>query len=1132
MSETAIQQFKSAVGKPIAAGLGEQRGSRAEFTVNLSHKFDDQNLFNVSSPEAKKSLNLLIDTGAQISLINVLSLNGQTLVNTSDTIMLRGLTGHTIETVGTCTITFPSLQISHIFHVTPKEFVFSNRQIAGIIGEDLLVQTQAILNFKSRDITFSNVSNFQKIIIPPRCEYLVQFEVGTDKEMLCNSAEIADGVFVGNSLHQPLNNKILIPIMNTREESVTINNFNPNLEEYQGIINQFCDIRITDETRINTITQLIKIPSELNTEEKSSILEICSRYQDLFQLPNEFLSHTEAIKHEIPLFSDTAPINVRPYRLPQAQKEFIEKQTREMLDKNIIQYSKSPWNFPLLVVPKKGPQKYRLVVDYRKLNDVTVGDAFPLPNITEIFDQLGFCQYFTSLDLATGYHQVLIDPKDRPKTAFSTPTGHYEFNRMSMGLKGAPATFQRMMTHVLTGLQGIHCLIYLDDIIVYGKNLKDHNNKLTEVLQRLREHNLKLQPEKCHFLQKEITYLGHIISGSGVKPDPKKIDCIKNYPRPTNGKELQAFLGLGNYYRRFIEQYSSISYNLTQLLKKNAVFNWSEEVEKSFQKLKEELTGPRVLQFPNFEEEFNLTTDASNFALGAILSQGTIGSDKPIAYASRVLQKAEKNYSTIEKELLAIVWAVKNFRPYLYGRKFTVVTDHKPLVWLFNLKDPSARLMRWRLQLTEYDFSVIHKAGKYNTNADALSRIQIDSSGILESQQYLVTTRSKTNSNPNPTCSSSKSANNPNARSQATQSNSSNDDAIVEITDPNTVIQILKEYHDAPIGGHQGLTRTYKRIRLKYKWHKMLKDIQKYVKNCPSCQVNKSSKINKVPMAISTTSNEPFVKLYLDIVGPLPETENANKYILTMQDDLSKYSIAVPLPTFDAKTVAEALVNEMILIFGSPKYILTDCGTNFLSKLFAEVCQIFKIKKLQTTAYHPQTNGSLERSHRTLKEYLRHYVDANVNNWDRWISKAMFIYNTTPHSTTKFTPFKLLFGREAEIPSAVTSTKPPPYSYDNYAQDLLAKLNEIHKLAKINIDHSKAISKQNYDKNTNQVQFHVGDKVLYKIQKRSALDPLWSGPHNVIKINSPENTTIFINRKKRRVHNNNLKLYNEEKRNS
>lgn len=251
-----------------------------------------------------------------------------------------------------------------------------------------------------------------------------------------------------------------------------------------------------------------------------------------------------------------------------------------------------------------------------------------------------------------------------------------------------------------------------------------------------------------------------------------------------------------------------------------------------------------------------------------------------------------------------------------------------------------------------------------------------------------------------------------------------------------------------------------------------------------------------------------------------------------MQDDLSKFSVAIPLPTYDAKSVAQALINKIILVFGAPKYILTDQGTNFLSILFSEICQVFKIKKLQTTAYHPQTNGALERSHRTIKEYLRHYVDTNINDWDQWLAQAIFVYNTTPHSTTKFTPFKILFGHEAEIPSAITNTNPPAYTYGNYAQDLLIKLNEIHRLARENIDSSKATAKQNYDRNAKPMQFHVGDKVLYKIPKRTALEPLWSGPHTVTNINSPENTTIFINRRKRRVHNNNLKLYQEEKQNS
>ena len=325
-----------------------------------------------------------------------------------------------------------------------------------------------------------------------------------------------------------------------------------------------------------------------------------------------------------------------------------------MLKTKIIQTSASQWNAPLLVVPKKadasGKPKLRVVVDFRKLNDLTIGDSFPLPNITDILDQLGNAKYFTTLDLASGYHQIPMIEEDKPKTAFSTPYGHYEFNRMPFGLKNAPATFQRLMNSVLTGLQGLKCLVYLDDIVVYGASLEDHNRRLKEVLKRLRENNLKLQPDKCEFLRKEVIYLGHIISENGIQPDPSKLKAIKEFPTPKKVKDIQSFIGLAGYYRKFIEDFSKIAKPLTKLTKKTEKFEWTSEQQNAFDILKEKLTTAPVLKYPDFTQEFIVTTDAPDYAIGAVLSQGSVGQDRPIAYASRVLSRAEQNYSTTEKK--------------------------------------------------------------------------------------------------------------------------------------------------------------------------------------------------------------------------------------------------------------------------------------------------------------------------------------------------------------------------------------------------------------------------------------------------------------------------------------------------
>ncbi|CAH2089856.1 unnamed protein product [Euphydryas editha] len=294
---------------------------------------------------------------------------------------------------------------------------------------------------------------------------------------------------------------------------------------------------------------------------------------------------------------------------------------------------------------------------------------------------------------------------------------------MPFGLKNAPSTFQRLMNTVLSGLQGLHCYIYLDDCILYSADLSSHIDKLKLVLERFRQHNLKLQPDKCEFLRREVTYLGHVITDKGVSPNPEKVRAIESLPAPKNPKDVKSFLGLVGYYRRFIENFSKITKPLTSLLKKDVSFHWTQEQELAFQTLKHKLISAPLLQYPDYSKPFILTTDASNYAVGAILSQGEIGKDKPIAYASRTLNKAEGNYSTTEKELLAILFGVKTFRPYLYGYQFKIVTDHRPLVWLFNVKDPGSRLMRWRLKLEEYNYEIIYKQGRLNSNVDTLSSI-------------------------------------------------------------------------------------------------------------------------------------------------------------------------------------------------------------------------------------------------------------------------------------------------------------------------------------------------------------------------------------------------------------------------
>ena len=363
-----------------------------------------------------------------------------------------------------------------------------------------------------------------------------------------------------------------------------------------------------------------------------------------------------------------------------------------------------------------------MVVDYRKLNEKTVAEKYPVPRIDEILDNLGKSVYFSTIDLAQGFHQIEMHPDSIQKTAFSVDNGHYEYLRMAFGLRNAPCTFQRVMDNIFREYLNRFCFVYMDDVICFSKSLDEHKQHLKLIFEKLRQFNLKVQIDKCEFFRKDVEFLGHTVTPEGIRPNPSKIKAIQNYPIPKTTKEIKSFLGLIGYYRRFICNYAKIVFPLTKCLKKDAKIDYKdEEFVSAFQTCKELLVNSPILAYPDFTKPFKLTTDASNVAVGSVLSQN----NKPVAFYSRTLNSAERNYSTIEKELLAILNSTKHFRPYLFGRKFLIETDHKPLVWLYKIKEPNSRLIRWKLKLEEFDFTIVYKRGKENFVADALSRVEV-----------------------------------------------------------------------------------------------------------------------------------------------------------------------------------------------------------------------------------------------------------------------------------------------------------------------------------------------------------------------------------------------------------------------
>lgn len=1220
---------------------------------------------------------------------------------------LSGITGHTLHSFGTTDLTLclGKDERTTEFHVAPSSFPVP---YDGILGKPFIIGLETILNYKTKQLiltdkqnpsnlvnptelpktsnsvgnseTQNSTENLQpkefKITLQPRSETIISIPTPNLQEeeiYLIPAQTLDESILCSNTVNQVRQKQILIAAVNPTEQTVQLTE-----EQIKGLkFENFTEVKVqtihkATET-VRTTGRLVALRDSLDTEhlnieERESLISTCEQYSDIFHLEGDPLTCTDAVFHEVNTPASTQPINERPYRLPHRHKDEINKQMKQLEEDNIIAPSRSPWNAPLLVVPKKadkdGVVKYRVCVDFRKLNQISVGDAYPLPNIIDILDQLGKSKYYTTLDLAQGYHQVRMHPEHTEKTAFSTDKGHFEFLRVPFGLKGAPATFQRLMNTVLAGLTGLKAFVYLDDIIIYALSIADHSEKLKAVFERLRTFNLKLQPSKCTFMRKEVNYLGHVITDQGVKPNPQKIKCVIEFPIPTNEKEVKSFLGLSGYYRRFVPGYGRIAKPLTALLKKDVNFKWTDLCQEAFDTLKKILTTEPLLQYPDFTRTFNLTCDASNYAIGCVLSQGPIGADPPIAYASRTLNRAESNYNTTEKELCAIVWGVKQFRPYLFGQKFNIVTDHQALNWLFNIKDPGSRLTRWRLKLAEYEYEIHFKPGASNTNADALSRIN-----------RVVTRSSKSpNSTESPDCAEPSTST---EHSSSTEPLSSyqkflkekvaftpkvveskgdifetdqsmalaqcvssdlkmtkgialefrrrfgglnqlrrlprtvpdvlslrlkereifylvtkqhfwqkpepehffqslqklrtlceereirtltcprlgtgldglqwetvrsmlqyifrDSQVTIQVLVPETVteedqLQIIREFHENPMGGHQGTTRTHQRISQHHNWKGMRKQIKKYIRECATCQANKSSnRTAREPMTITTTASRPFEKIYMDIVGPLTKSYNGNVFILTLQDDLSKFAWAAPMPNHEANTVAKFFVTQFVCLHGLPQSLVTDCGTEFLSKVFKEVCQLLKIKQTSTSPYHPQSNGSLERSHRTLAEYLRSFVNKDPQNWDTHVPFAMFCHNSTTHTSTKYQPYQLVYGHPITVPNSFMKNTEPQYNYDDYYFELKRNMQEAQAQAKTHLYDSKQKSKDRYDQKISPLTISIGDKVL--IQEKASkgkLAPKWIGPYTVIETN-PESPNITILKKNRPVilHRNLLKQFYE-----
>lgn len=656
----------------------------------------------------------LVDTQADISIIKLDSI-GTLQIDPTEEICIKGITNNTIKSIGTVDINLfvGNHVITNKFHVVPNNFSIPSD---GILGKDFIKGLKCNISYEDMTISFYLGNNLaiidilsspitNTVVIPPRSQSIRKFHLkrGTGAQVI-ESQEISAGVFLARTIVD--RNHAYVKVLNVTDKPVVIPS---DKIEHENLSDYY--VFTTEETKVNAIRtkkliELIKEKTPKHAED--SLMNLITEYNDIFALDSDRMSINNFYEQKLRLKDDT-PVFSKNYRLPETQRQEINAQVEKLLKNDLIENSVSHYNSPVILVPKKcstKEKKWRMCIDYRLLNKKLIPDKYPLPRIDDILDELGKAKYFSILDLYSGFHQIPLEKSSRELTSFSTQKGSFQWKVLPFGLNVAPNSFARMMNLAFSGLEPQQAFLYMDDIIVIGCSVKHHRNNLESIFKICRKYNLKLNPYKCEFYRNEVVFLGHKCTDKGILPNEEKIEAVQKYPTPLNKDEVRSFVALANFYRRFINNFAEIARPLNKLTRKKSIFIWSKECQKAFEMLKNSLIQKPILQYPDFKKEFVVTVDASNYACGAVLSQNHNGHKLPISYISRTFQKGELNKAIIEKELLAIHFAITYFRPYLYGRHFTVQSDHRPLIFLFNMKNPASKLTRIRLDLEEYSFDV------------------------------------------------------------------------------------------------------------------------------------------------------------------------------------------------------------------------------------------------------------------------------------------------------------------------------------------------------------------------------------------------------------------------------------------
>ena len=886
----------------------------------------------------------------------------------------------------------------------------------------------------------------------------------------------------------------------------------------------------------------------MSKEQRCEYVDLLREYLDVFAWSASDLKGIppELGQHHIDLVDGSVPVRQRQYRLNPKYSLMVKEEIDSLLKAGFIYpVNNSEWVSPIVVVPKKvgsdGKVKIRVCQDFRKLNAATKKDYFPLPFTDIILDHVAGQECYSFLDGFSGYNQVSIREEDQLKTTFTTEWGTFAFNRMPFGLCNAPGTFQRLMVDIFRDFLRHFLEVFIDDFAVFSK-WKEHLQYLRKTFQRCRETGLKLHPGKCFMGMVSGILLGHIVSRNGLEVDSDKVRVILILLAPTNVREVRGFLGCVGYYRRFIIAYARLAAPLTELLKKEEEFLWTDRRQQAFEELKKALASAPILSAPDWSKEFHVTIDASGWCLGAILwQQGEDRTEYPIYYASRQMSLAERKYTTTEREALAVVYACKKFRHYLLGYKIVFHTDHDSLKYLVNKPDLSGRIARWILLLQEFNYEVVVKPGKANANADYLSRLRgpeavsdINSpfpdefpdetevfhiSGLEESDyseiiQYLTQGKYPDGFNREEKMVFQNTVA-PFTLIRGVLFRMGPDDQLRRCLEEPERKQVMRALHAGPSGGHFAAVTTINRIRTAgYWWPYIIRDVKNFVGQCDQCQRTGAPSFRNHWPLTPIIPLAPFEKWGIDFIGPInPVTVRKRRYIILATDYATRWVEARATVKNDAPAAATFLFEEIMMRFGHPLELVSDRGKHFLNDVIINITERYLIKHRKTTPYNPKANGLTERANGIVGKILNKMVSAHKTDWDRKLPSAVHAYNTSEKKTMGKSPFFLVFGQSAvhgvelEVETLrVMAARNGTRSEDpGYRMIALQDLDEIRREALRQAVDVQAKRKEIYDKRLpkdNKIE-EGGMVLLYDNRHQKfpgKLHTRWMGPYRVAQI--------------------------------